>query len=112
MNLLIFANPNCRGNVAREDARGTAKSLRELKQERDAAAEEERSRNNSRGRNGEQSLLPTRVTPKKKLMIQRLAEPPRRSPRKHAGSASGGKALSRTAHFADAPQGRSTMMML
>ena len=38
--------------MAREDARGTAKSLRELKQERDAAAEE-RSRNN-RGRNGEQ----------------------------------------------------------
>ena len=45
-----------------------------------------------------QSLLPARVTPKKKLTIARLSEPPRRSPRKHASS--------KTAHFADAAQPR------
>ena len=109
------------------------KSLRELKQERDAA--EERSRNRARSseqggrvlelllwewpqiathkqtRNSgaealqtpnsmQQTAQPARVTPKKKLMIQRLAEPPRRSPRKHASS-------SRTAQFADSPHQRS-----
>ena len=52
-----WAYYDSRGNVAREDARGTAKSLREFKQERDAAAAaEERSRSN-RGRNGEQGRI-------------------------------------------------------
>ena len=45
-----WAYYDSRGNVAREDGRGTAKSLREIKQEREA--ELERSRN--RARNGEQ----------------------------------------------------------
>ena len=49
-----WAYYDSRGNMAREDVRGTVKSLRGLKQERDAAAAaEERSRNN-RGRNGDQ----------------------------------------------------------
>ena len=45
-----WAYYDSRRNVAKEDARGTAKSLRELKQERDA----EEDRRNNRGRNGEQ----------------------------------------------------------
>ena len=43
--------------MAREDARGTAKSLREFKQERDAAAAAEEMSRSNRGRNGEQGRI-------------------------------------------------------
>jgi hypothetical protein len=87
---------NRRGNLRQDGA--TPKSLRQLDEDQIADDEAELRR----------QTQPKSVTPTKKIMILRQSEPPRRSPRKHAGSSR----LSRTANHQGggaSPTGYSTL---